>query len=694
MQGDDWFSDLVTTVDELVMVSVQARDGTIVYVNERFCEATGYAAHELRGQMYREVLGHPDEPACDAIAAALAEGSSWRGTLRQRHKAGRSFWTEAYLRPCIDEGEIRRIITIQRDISHRIHIQTELDEALKNLDHVQQLARIGSWQWDFQLDEIRCSPEALRIFGLSTDRLVLPFQDILARIHPEDREFVLGVAESISTDRHARRLEFRVLRPDGTLRNVSVEAHVVRQEGDTVDVLGGTTHDITERHATDKYLKDLALRDPLTGLLNRRGIQERLEHMVAPRSETTGGFAVLFLDMDGFKNLNDKLGHDVGDSLLRAVADRLREDLRAGDDVGRLGGDEFVILLRDVDGSAAAEVAAQSICRRLGAPYMLGGQHATLSVSIGIAVGGRGGCTASELLRNADIAMYQVKRSGRNGVCCYKPGWGEQHLRRLEILHAMPGALERGEFELHYQPQICLHSGQAVAAEALLRWRSTAMGLVSPGEFIPLLEDSGEIENVGRWVLLTACRDAAEWARTGQAIRVAVNVSYRQLQNHALVDHLRTALSETGLPPEMLELEITESMFGSDAATVADVLRRCREIGVSIAVDDFGTGYSSLGHLKRFPVNVLKIDKVFTEQLEAGVQDAALVSAIVGVAKALNLTVIAEGIERPTTAFACRDLGCEIAQGYLYSAPLPKQAFEQLLRGTPEVVPVSRLIAR
>ncbi|WP_097278488.1 putative bifunctional diguanylate cyclase/phosphodiesterase [Caenispirillum bisanense] len=677
----DLLQDLAVAVDQAAMLSVQEPDGTIVVVNDRFCRATGFAREELVGLSYRDMLGQEGEPACAEIAAALRAGHIWRGTLRQRRKDGGPFWTEAVVHPFLAGGRLRRVVTVQRDISRVMQTENALNAALDQLDEVQTLAHVGSWEWDPATDVLNCSRETLRIYGLPETDGMVPFGDVVGRMHPDDRAFVLRAVAAIKADGVARNVEFRIVLDDGTVRNVAVGAKGARRGDGSVAVLSGTTQDITQRLAADRDLKRQALRDPLTGLFNRRVVDLRLEEAIGRADQTGGTVGVLFLDVDGFKDVNDRHGHGAADGLLRQMATRLQQVVRATDVVARVGGDEFVVVLDGLKGPEAAVTVAETLRRRLQEPCDLPGQRSqTASVSIGVAVYPGHGRTADQLVRCADLAMYRVKDAGRNGVRVFEPEWGTRSNRRLALLEALDGALASGEFTVHYQPQVCLTTDRIVSVEALLRWNPPCHGAVSPAEFVPLLEETGAIVPVGRWVLGKACRDVAGWVARGAPVRVAVNVSYAQILHGDLVPALEMALADSGIDPALIELELTESMFGQEIAPVAQALDACRAMGVSIAVDDFGIGYSSLGHLKRFPVNVLKVDKVFTEEIHRKDRDAALVGAMVTLARSLGLRVVAEGIEVAEAVEVCRVLGCDLAQGYFFSRPLPAADVEALLR--------------
>jgi diguanylate cyclase (GGDEF)-like protein len=417
-------------------------------------------------------------------------------------------------------------------------------------------------------------------------------------------------------------------------------------------------------------LRYQALHDALTGLPNRALIMDRTEQMLLHARHSGTEVSAMFIDLDGFKGVNDTFGHPVGDELLCVVADRIKNVLRDTDTIGRLGGDEFVVLVE-----GGAERIAQRIVDVLREPFALGnGSPVTITASVGIAAGDRE--AAKDLLRDADIALYEAKGAGRNRYVEFRH---EMHIaahERLELESDLRGAARRGELFLVYQPILKLTNGEVTAAEALLRWQHPTRGLIPPTEFIALAEESGVIVEVGAWVLETACEQAAQWAQAGMPTRVSVNVSARQLDDPSLVNTVHQALQRSGLDPDLLTLEITETALMRDAESAAQVLRELRRAGLRIAIDDFGTGYSSLAYLQQFPVTALKIDRTFISGCE---ENDALISTLVALGRSLGLVTIAEGVEEEGQLERLRELGCERAQGYLFAPPLEAAALERFL---------------
>lgn len=425
-----------------------------------------------------------------------------------------------------------------------------------------------------------------------------------------------------------------------------------------------------ERKRTQLELVRLAHYDQLTGLPNRTLLRERVAHALGRAARTGAGVATLVLDMDGFKGVNDSLGHEAGDKLLIEAGRRIRKSVRDQDTVARLGGDEFAVILEDVSEAREVLPVIERIIHGLGQPASIDGHEIKTSTSIGIAIYPENGNDLSDLLRAADLAMYQAKASGRGKYQFFAEAMQREAQSRLSLEWALRRAVEKQEFELVYQPQVCLRTRRVIGVEALLRWASPSRGLLAPYHFISALEEFSLIQEVGEWVLLEACGQARSWHESGlEPLRVSVNVSAQQFDDPSFIDKVRAALLESGLPPEALELELTESMLMDDAAQASAVLRELRAIGVRVAIDDFGTGYSSLAYLHEFPLNVLKIDKNFVQSVEEGSPGGPISNLIIGLGQNLGLDVLAEGVETEAQFEHLRSQGCDYAQGYLFARP-------------------------
>lgn len=453
------------------------------------------------------------------------------------------------------------------------------------------------------------------------------------------------------------------------------------------------SRDISERKATEERIARLAFVDSLTGLPNRHSFLERVDREIGRADHASGKLAVLFMDLDGFKNVNDTMGHSAGDLILQWAAERLREGLRPSDavsrlgtsnaatdvELARLGGDEFTALVLDVTHVEDALAVAHRIGQLMRRPFTLDGRSVTLTTSCGVALYPDDGQDGATLLKHADTAMYHAKNSGRDNTQLYSVSLTAKAMQRLELDASLRVALDRNEFELLYQPQFDVASGRIDSVEALVRWRHPQRGLVSPLEFVPMAEENGLIERIGQWVLRTACVAAAAWCRAGHRIGVAVNLSPVQFNNPGLVQLVVDTLVETGLDPSLLELEITESALMENSATTVDTLRALRQQGVRIALDDFGTGYSSLGYLTRMPISNLKVDRCFVTRLIESSENQAIVRAVVAMAGSLGMRVTAEGVETIDQARALMAMDCHTLQGYFFSRPIPAAAVMPLL---------------
>lgn len=534
------------------------------------------------------------------------------------------------------------------------------------------------------------SPAVRAVLGHDPERLV--GTNGWALVHPGDAQTAQAFqADLIQRSAESQTLELRWQHRDGSVRWLEVKGtNLLQQAGVRGLVLNA--RDITRHKALEQELVQRALHDQLTGLPNRMLFMDRLEHALE-RSARRGKFVgVLFLDLDRFKLVNDNFGHDRGDHLLVEVTKRLRSCLRRVDTIARIGGDEFTVLLEDVTSAGDGVLVAERIITALREPFRIDGQEIFVGASIGIALGSQDqGTTAQGLLRNADIAMYRAKANGRACFQVFKASMRETVRGRLKMEAELRRALERGELRLFYQPKVDLRNGHIVGVEALVRWEHPERGMVPPGAFIPMAEETGLILALGRWVLETACRQAGRWrsaADLGGELVMAVNLSPRQFHHPRLVEDIGQALAATGLHAAGLEVEITEGTAMGDADATVKTLQHLKSLGVRLAIDDFGTGYSSLGYLKRFPIDVLKVDRSFVAGLPGNAGDAAIVRAVVGLTRALGLKAVAEGVETAAQLDELRALGCDQGQGYLFGRPMPAAAVEGVLRAARASEPV------
>jgi diguanylate cyclase (GGDEF)-like protein/PAS domain S-box-containing protein len=550
----------------------------------------------------------------------------------------------------------------------------------ERLAEAQRIAHIGSWEWDVGPDILTWSEELHRIFGVDPATFRPTYAAYLGMIHPEDREPVRAELNDCRENPRAFAFDHRIVRPDGEVRWLSCEGLAELDATGAVVRFRGTAQDVTGRRRAEEELAHQAVHDALTGLPNRLLVTERLEQALTRSSRSGSEVAVLFVDLDRFKLVNDGRGHAAGDGLLVTVADRLRRVVRSDDVVARFGGDEFVVVCEGRTASLESGLVAERITDALREPVVIDGQEVFLSASIGIAVSD-GGDSPESLLRDADAAMYRAKAKGRARCEFFDATMRTEAIGHLETQSALHRALERDELRVYYQPVVELSTGAVTGVEALVRWEHPHHGLVPPGSFIPVAEENGLIVPIGEWVLGEAAAQLARWKQQpwGRTLTANVNLSARQLRQADLVPALMGALLRSGLGPETLCLELTETTFMEDAGSHRDTLSEIRGLGVGLAIDDFGTGYSSLTYLNRFPVSVLKIDQVFVRGLGQDAADTAIVRSVIDLAHALGLVVVAEGVETADQVAHLRRLGCDQAQGYFFARPQPAEELERQL---------------
>jgi diguanylate cyclase (GGDEF)-like protein/PAS domain S-box-containing protein len=517
------------------------------------------------------------------------------------------------------------------------------------------------------------SPSIEHILGHAPAALV--GTSLLNLLHPDDHRRMVGLLGDIARRQRVRPqlLEARWRACSGGWRSVEMLWTDLTEDPNVAGVVLNT-RDIGERKAFEERLEHQAFHDPVTDLANRALFQDRVQHALDLQGQDSHSLAVVFMDLDDFKTVNDSLGRATGDQLLHGVGERLRRAVRSADTPARLGGDEFALLLEHVD-AAGAGVVAENVLTALGAPFVVEGREVFIRASLGIAVSGLDGVgvCADELLRDADAAMYTAKERGKCRHELFEPGMRRAVVDRLELRGALERALEHGEFLLHYQPVIELRTGRVTGVEALVRWQHPVLGLTAPGDFIPLAEETGLIVPIGRWVLEEACRQARTFQQEGgdaAALTVAVNLSARQLQHPGLLDEVATALRMSGIDPATVILEITESMMIRDPGLAAGRLRELKRLGVRLAVDDFGVAYSSLSYLSQFPLDVLKVDRCFIDRMHRTSADSAIAEAIIHLAHALGLRAVAEGIETAEQVRHLLDLDCCQGQGYYLARPM------------------------
>ncbi|MEE8580899.1 MAG: EAL domain-containing protein, partial [Myxococcota bacterium] len=567
------------------------------------------------------------------------------------------------------------------------------------LAHAQQIAHLGSFEWNTESDEMTWSPETFRILGFDDDAPEPSFERFLACVHPDDRD---QVEEQMSAARDLCKsfsVDHRVTRPDGEVRSVHqlgewLASHPATGTGGASWVTG-TIQDVTDQRRAHEEVRYLANFDSLTGLANRRHFKETLEAQLEEAKQNGHLLGLLYMDLDQFKRVNDTLGHSAGDQLLQNVAELLRKHIRGSDLIGRpdtpppalsvsrLGGDEFTILLSGIESAETAGDVARRVLRALPEPVSIGGYQVSTTGSIGIAIYPVDGEDVEALVKHADTAMYHAKNSGRNNFQFFSRSMNSDALRKLSLEARLRQAIENDEMRVEFQPKVNLRTRKVTGAEALLRWEDAELGTVSPKEIIPLAEDTGLIDAIGVQVLEAACSQVRAWQKAGyRAVPVAVNVSSRQLIHRNLHQTVSDALQKCQLDPTLLEIEITESAIMQDDEEAAIILRDLRAIGVRIALDDFGTGYSSLSYLTRFPLDTLKMDRCLVRELGSDPAALGIARAVIDMAHSLKLRVVAEGVDAEEQAELLEEQGCDEMQGFLFSAAVPGDEFTRFLEKT------------
>ncbi|MGA7935394.1 MAG: EAL domain-containing protein [Kovacikia sp.] len=595
---------------------------------------------------------------------------------------GQWSWANVNKIPILDsEGKVIGVLGTLEDISDRLNAEAALRQAEQKYRSIFENAIEGIFQTTADGHYLTANPMLAKIYGYDTpEELIATLTDIKHQLYVDTkrREEFRHLVQQKGT---VLGFESQVYRKDGQVIWISENARTIRDSQGQILGYEGTVEDITQRKQAEATVRYQAFHDLLTGLPNRMLFNDRLPLALASAERNGAMAAVMFLDLDRFKTINDTLGHTIGDQLLQAVAQRLLACVREGDTISRWGGDEFTLLLPQIHCAEDAAKAAQRIIDALKPAFSMEGHELYISNSIGIALYPEDGTDAQTLLKNADAALYRVKEEGRNGYQFYTPAINFKATERLVLESSLHHAQACNEFVLYYQPQVNTSTWEITRMEALIRWQHAELGLISPRTFISLAEENGLIVPIGEWVLRMACAQNKAWQVAGlPPLRIAVNLSARQFQQPCLVETVSKILAETGLDPCYLELEITETTAMRNATFTTAMLKDFQTMGVHISLDDFGTGYSSLGYLKKFPLNTIKIDRSFIQELTTDANDAAIVTAVIALGRGLNLSVVAEGVETREQLELLRSLGCQEMQGYLFSKPLPAEDATQFLQ--------------
>jgi diguanylate cyclase (GGDEF)-like protein/PAS domain S-box-containing protein len=660
-----------------IMAIVDTR-GRLVYASPVTQRILGFDVDELVGTDVFDLV-HPEDrdAARAAFAATRRGGEADRVEVRLRCKDGDWRLVEAVATNLLDDPAVEGLVISARDLTDRRRAETELRDAQERFRSAFEHAPIGMVLMDVDGHCFRVNRALVEILGRGESELLA--SSMLDLCYPADRDRLwAAIGPLFAGDEPHAQLDQRLLHHDGHPVWVSVSASLVRDVHDEPLYLVCQIEDISERRARGEALAYQASHDALTGLPNRAHFVERLGHDLATAAAPRARLAVLFLDLDRFKLVNDSLGHSAGDRLLVAIADRLGSLVGPTGMVSRFGGDEFTVLCADVTSEETVELLAERIAETIARPVTLTEGEVFVTASIGIALSGSGDDSPETLLRNADSAMYRAKQRGRNRAELFDPSEHHRAVDDLRTGNELHRAIERGELRVHYQPMLDLGNGSLLGFEALIRWEHPERGLVSPMEFVPLAEETGLIVPLGEWALEQACTQSVRWhqaAPDAAPLVMSVNLSPRQLTEASLPNDVARVMHHTGIAPSALWLEITESTIMRDTDAALGTLEALRSLGVHLAVDDFGTGYSSLSYLEQLPIEALKIDRTFTRGVGARGDATAIVGAVVGLARAMGLSTIAEGIETRDQLQRLRLMGCAQGQGYLFGPPRPPEAW-------------------
>ncbi len=658
---------------------------TMVYASEGWQELTGYSEDSLvtDAAIYFEEITHPDDRARvrSEIEDAVFKGQRFHVEYRIMHADGDIRWVSERGSPVYDpQGKVEAIEGFIQNVTPRKQSELVALEAKERYRSIFENAIEGIYQTSPDGHYLNFNPALAKIYGYdSAADLVQGVSDINKQLYVDAgkrSEFVV----LMSTHGRVINFEAQVRRKDGEVIWISENAREVRDRNGSLMFYEGTVEDITERKSHEQEIEYQATHDALTGLPNRTLLTDRLQQYMGIADRYASKVAVAFVDLDQFKLINDSMGHDAGDALLRIMAERLETCVRESDTVVRLGGDEFVLLLTGLNKIEDVSESMQRVLLAVAEPCAIGARDFIVSCSIGISIYPDDAKDTTTLLKYADSAMYKSKQSGRNNFQFYTDELNQRLMQRLDLEYRLRQALEKEEFLLHYQPKREFSTGKVCGAEALIRWQPEGKGMVSPADFIPIAEETGLIEEIGCWVLRSACRQAVELNQhLGHKLPIAVNVSPRQFRQSGLIAMVRLALEESGLDPTCLELEITESSLVHDTGSFIKTLHELKALGVKLAIDDFGTGYSSMAYLKDFPVDRLKIDQVFVSHLETEPSNIAILKAIIALGHSLDMKVIAEGVETAYQQAFLHGIGCDELQGYYFSKPLAIGAFKEFI---------------
>jgi len=669
--------DIISNINVGIYI-VQNRK--FVYVSPLFEKLSGYSYADLAGTNPLDYLHPDDREMIRKKAIKLLKGkSSTPYEYRFTRKNGEEFLVLEMITSITYQGDRAALVSFM-DITERKQMEEALRQSEEKYRTILENMQEGYFEVDLDGNITFCNNSMCRFLGYSQEEMIgINNRQLTDKKNAE--KLFRAFNEVYQTGEPTKEFDWQIIRKDGTKR--FIEASISLRKDSTGKSIGfqGITRDVTERKRNEEKILYMATHDTLTGLPNRLMFSQLINHAIQTAQRYQREFAVLFIDLDRFKAVNDIMGHEAGDQMLQEIATRLKQALRAVDVAARFGGDEFVIFIEEVSDPSHVAIVAQKILTNIIKPITIMGREYRITASIGICMFPKDAEDEQSLMKNADIAMYLAKEEGKNNYQFYSENIKSKSLGRLSIETNLRWALERNELSLHYQAKVDFKTNMITGVEALLRWQNPYLGSVTPIQFIPVAEETGLILSIGRWVIRKVCEQNMAWQRQGlPGVCIAVNLSPQQLDDDHLIDDIRTALEDSGMAPNLLELEITEGMVMHNPAHTIGVLAKIKNLGVRLAIDDFGTGYSSLAQIKRFPIDTIKVDRSFVHSVVQDADGKAIIRAMIALSKTLSLTIVAEGVESEDQMNFLKEHACDEMQGYYFSKPIVPEEFADLLR--------------